>query len=170
MSVRKLPIAIILLVFSYCSSAAPSLVAADTTEDGSSSLSNREGTEKSPAEIYQAFEESLMADDVEIPLSYIHEDAVISYDYYEDDGATPGHAEVASLTAIKGLILLWMDDPNQQDTEIIKIYSEGDTVYFWLEYHHPDGGSSAQDGYAVIKDGKLYRIHYNPGRLYNLFE
>ncbi len=52
-------------------------------------------------------------------------------------------------------------------TVILDIYSEGDTAFFRVEIISLDGWGGAQDGYAVIKEGKIFKLHYDPLEFYS---
>ncbi len=147
------------------------LLLASCTPSKTSPTAGKSDLEKiEPVKVVEAFEASIMGDDIQIPLSYLHENAVISYDYILLDGTSLDQIEISSPLSIKGFIQVRMNDPYQDHTEILRIFNEGETVYFWLEFHYPTRGCAAVDGSAVIKDGKIYRLHYNPQKAYLLYE
>jgi len=148
MSIRKVLLLLIIVLSSSCSSINGQI-------------------EDNPVEIYRAFEESLKGSDIQISMSYFHEDAVFTSDEYTHAGLIFEHTELDTSESIEALFQEVMDNPDEQDTIILDIYSVGDIVNLRLEFHSLDGWNGTQDGYAVIKEGKIFRLHYYPVDEYN---
>ena len=144
MSIRKVLLVLIIVLSSSCSSITGQI-------------------EDNPVEIYRAFEESLRGTDIQLPMSFFHEEAVFT----SDTGYALEHTELTTFEGIKTEVQEWMDDPNLKDSVILDIYSEGDTAFFRIEFNSIDGWSGALDGYAVIKEGKIFQLHYDPLELYS---
>jgi hypothetical protein len=142
MSIRKVLLVFILILLSSCSSNVQ--------------------IEDNPVEIYRAFEESLKGSDIQISMSYFHEDAVFTFDEYTHAGLIFEHTELDTSESIEALFQEVMDNPDEQDTIILDIYSVGNIVNLRLKFHSLDGWNWTQDGYAVIKEGKIFRLHYYP--------
>ena len=141
MSKRNVLLVTILLLLSACSSVTQ--------------------VEDNPVEIYLAFEEALKGTDFQIAMSYFHDDAVLTAIGFVEDGKTFKQSEFTTLESIEAEVQEIMDDPVLKDVKVLDIYSEGDTAYFTIELNFPDGWSGTQDGYAVIKDGKILKLHYD---------
>ena len=111
MSIRKVLLVLIIVLSSSCSSITGQI-------------------EDNPVEIYRAFEESLRGTDIQLPMSFFHEEAVFT----SDTGYALEHTELTTFEGIKTEVQEWMDDPNLKDSVILDIYSEGDTAFFRIEF------------------------------------
>jgi len=144
MSIRKVLLLLIIVLSSSCSSTNGQI-------------------EDNPIEVYLAFEESLRGTDIQLPMSFFHEEAVFTF----DNVYTLEHTELTTFEGIKTEVQEWMEDPNLKDQVILDIYSEGDTAFFRIETNSLDGWSGAQDGYAVIKEGQIFQLHYDLLEMYS---
>ncbi len=86
MSIRKVLLVLIIVLSSSCSSITGQI-------------------EDNPVEIYRAFEESLRGTDIQLPMSFFHEEAVFT----SDTGYALEHTELTTFEGIKTEVQEWMD-------------------------------------------------------------
>jgi hypothetical protein len=116
----------------------------------------------SSVDLIAAYEHSLMAGDVERAIAYFHEDAVVSIDSIMEDGETITTAEFKSIPSIKIMLKSWIGQSETQITSVKEIHVEQDVVQYRMEAYTLDGRHGFQDAYAIMKDGKIYQLHYYP--------
>jgi hypothetical protein len=111
-----------------------------------------------PIQIIEQYHYQLLtSDDLNNVMAYFHEEAKMSSQRVPDNSIPP--FELDKPEAIRVAI---QKDMNYKIAFSLKnLDCIEDVVYFTVDGYELGGEHFIQDGYAVIKDGKIFRLHYD---------